>query len=110
MLKTIAPDAALRVVAPSADGLHQRDNVEALPLSQVHFQPPRGLALLQVPARSEVAIVCLIRSHGIGIGAGMDGLVRRQVPRCDPNVLPEFSHRAAILPPLSDPFPPPHNL
>src|SRR6202045_5327514 len=54
VLKMMVPNAALRVVIPSAYRLHQRDNVEALLLSQIHFQPARGLPLIQVPTRSGV--------------------------------------------------------
>src|SRR6266853_2439002 len=110
VLKTIAPDAALRVVIPSADGFHQRDNVETLLFSQIHLQPARGLAFIQVPARSEVTVVRLIRSHGIRVGASTNGLALRQVPCRDYNVLAESCHGAGMLPRFADLFQSAHNV
>jgi hypothetical protein len=39
MLKTIAPDAALRVIVPLTDGLHKRDNVDSRFLRSTSSQP-----------------------------------------------------------------------
>src|SRR5579863_3792996 len=110
VLKTIAADAASRVVIPSADGFHGRDNVEALQLSQIHFQPARSLPLIQVPGRSEVPIVRLIRPYGIRIGTGMNGLARSQIPRRDHDMLAEFFHGAGMLPCLPNFFQTAHNV
>jgi hypothetical protein len=65
-LKAIAPNAAFRIVIPFANGLHERENVETLLLAQIHFQPARGLSLIQVPARSEVTVVRFVRSYSLG--------------------------------------------
>src|SRR5260370_12879890 len=73
VLKTIAPDTALRVVIPSADGFHQRHNVEALLLAQIHFQPTRGLPLTQAPPRSQVTLLPPILSHGLRLATHING-------------------------------------
>jgi hypothetical protein len=63
VLKTIVPDATLRVVIRSADRLHQREGVEALLLCEIHFQPARGLAfVLNMPNRKSTNRCCRSRS------------------------------------------------
>jgi hypothetical protein len=91
-LKAIAPNAAFPIVIPFANGLHERENVETLLLSQIHFQPARGLSLIQAPARSEVTVVRFVRSYSIRVATGMNGLTRRQIARRDDDMLAELRH------------------
>src|ERR1700690_167391 len=109
-LKAIAPNAAFRIVVPFADGLHERDDVETFLLFQVHFQPARGLSLIRVPARSEVTVVRLVRSHSIRVGTGMNGLTCRQIARRDDGMLAELRHGPGMLPCLTNLFQAAHNV
>src|SRR5579862_77608 len=101
-LETIAPDSAVLVVIPAADGFHERNDVEALRPAQVDLQPTRGLPFVGIPTRLKVPIVRLVGPHSIRIGTRMNGLARRQVPRRNHNVFAELLHRPGGLPGLSD--------
>src|SRR5216683_1218183 len=109
-LKAIAPNAAFRIVIPFANGLHERENVETLLLSQIHFQPARGLSLIQVPARMKVIIVRFVRSYSLGVATGMNGLTRRQIARRDHDMLAELRHGPRMLPCLTNLFQAAHNV
>src|SRR6266403_1077906 len=109
-LKAIAPNAAFRIVIPFANGLHERENVETLLLSQIHFQPARGLSLIQVPARMKVFIVRFIRSYSIGVRTGMNGLTRRQIACRDHDMLAELRHGPRMLPCVTNLLQAAHNV
>ncbi len=74
--KAIIPHAAFRLVIASAHGLHERDSVEALLLFQIHFQAAQGLCLIQVPARSEVAIVCCRSERDVSVWLRIESKLR----------------------------------
>src|SRR6267142_3277809 len=76
-LEPIAPNAAIQIVISFANRFHERDNIEALLLLQINFQPARSLSLIYIPARSEIAVVRFVRPHSIRVGTGMNGLARR---------------------------------
>src|ERR1700676_169730 len=110
VIKAVIPNAAFGVVIPLTHGLDERDSVEALLLFQIYFQPARGLCLIQAPARPEVAIVRLIRSHGIRVGTGANGLALCQILRRDHDMLAELWHWPSMPPCLANLFQAAHDV
>ena len=56
-LKPITPDTRDLIVVKPADWLHERDDIEALFLHQIHFEPARSQAFIQIPRGLKISIV-----------------------------------------------------